>query len=222
MATKVFHKMKSWSGGRTWLALFIWNLFWWGLLCLAALWLFEKYLPLASLGVVLTGLGLLMFFNFGVLKTLLAAWAHLPSLAGFQSLDLPYMRAFIPQVAVVFLLAYLGLQMEVLRRSRPLLWVAMGGLQFFALTIFPYATLMMAGLTSVSVLWQLFFRKQQAAWLAVLVYGAGCAMVDGAFLKHGSLGFYASSASPIHFQPGLLIHLMGGNWLLLAVITVAS
>src|SRR5271170_142379 len=31
--------------GRIWLAMFIWNLFWWGLLCAVALWLFERFLP---------------------------------------------------------------------------------------------------------------------------------------------------------------------------------
>jgi hypothetical protein len=42
-----------------------------------------------------------------------------------------------------------------------------------------------------------------------------------AFLGHGSLGLYDNRSSAIHFQPQLLPHLIGGNWLLLVGLTVA-
>ena len=55
-----------------------------------------------------------------------------------------------------------------------------------------------------------------------LVYGVACAILDGTFLWHSSLGFYEKQSSAIHFQPELLPHLIGGNWLLLAGLTVAT
>src|ERR1051326_400287 len=120
-----------------WFALLVWNLLWWALLCAMALWLFEHYLPgsLSALSVI--GLGLLMLFNFGVLKTLALGWIHLPSLAGFRTLALPFMRAFIPVIPVTLLLAYVGLQMKALQEKTVRPWIAMALLQLLALAVFP-------------------------------------------------------------------------------------
>jgi hypothetical protein len=208
--------------GRTWLAMFIWNLFWWGLLCAGALWLFERFLPMGSWAIGIAGLGLLMLVNTGMAKLLLAAWIHLPSLSGFQSVGLPFMRAFSPQIPIPLLLGYLGLQMDALRGRSFLRWVGMGVLQLLALSAFPYTTLMMAGLTLVSVLWQMFSRGLRNSWQAPFAYGGTCAVADGAFLMRGSLNIYASHSSPIHFQPQVLPHLVGGAWLILCLLTVAT
>jgi hypothetical protein len=216
----LFGRLDKLLSGRIWIAMFVWNIFWWALLCIAALWLFERFLPADSRSVAILGLGFLLFFNFGVLKTLLLAWIHLPSLTNFQSIDLPFMRAFIPQIPIAFLLAYLGLQMQALRRKDPLPWVAMALLQLLALSVFPYATLMMAGLTAVSVLSQICFGNLPGMWRIPLFYGIACAAVDAAFLRDGSVGFYATRSHLLHFQPALLPHLVGGNWLLLCLLTV--
>jgi hypothetical protein len=215
----------SWSkllAGRMWLAMFLWNLCWWALLCALALRLFERFLPLNSLAIGIAGLGLLMLVNTGMAKPLLAAWIHLPSLSGFQSVGMPFMRAFSPQIPIPLLLAYLGLQMGALRGKNLSRWFGMGVLQLLALSTFPYATLMMAGLTFVSVSWQLFSRSPRNSWQVPLVYGAACAIADAAFLMRGSLNIYASHSSPIHFQPQLLPHLVGGAWLLLCLLAVAT
>ena len=154
LGARLFGYLNRLLGDHTWFAFLIWNVFWWVLLCVVALWVFERFLPLTSPAIVIVGLGLLMLANFGVLKTLFLAWVHLPSLEGFQLLGLPFMRAFIPIIPSVFVLAYLGLQMEALRRKSIFLWIGMGTLQLLALAIFPYATLMMAGMTAVSLVWQ--------------------------------------------------------------------
>jgi hypothetical protein len=208
--------------GHMWLAMFLWNLFWWGLLCAVTLWLFECFLPTGSREVGIAGLGLLMLVDIGMAKLLLTAWVHLPSLSGFQSLALPFMRAFTPQIPTPLLLGYLGLQMGALREKGFYRWVGMGVLQLLALSAFPYATLMMAGLTFVSVLWRMFSRGPRDAWHVPLVYGTACAIADGVFLMRGSFSIYASHSSPIHFQPQLLPHLVGGTWLLLCLLTVAT
>jgi len=85
-AAKLFGRFNRLLDGHTWFALLIWNLFWWGLLCGVVLWVLERFLPATPPGILVVGLGLMMLFNFGVLKTLLIAWLHLPSLSGFQFL----------------------------------------------------------------------------------------------------------------------------------------
>jgi hypothetical protein len=222
LGAALFGRLEQLLSGRMWIAMFVWNIFWWALLCIIALWIFERFLPSASQGAAIFGLGLLLLFNFGVLKTLLLAWIHLPSLAGFQSIELPYMRAFIPQIPMACLLAYLGLQMEALRRKGPLPWIGMAVLQLLALSVFPYATLMMAGLTAVSVLFEICFRDHRGAWHIPLLYGIACTAMDGVFLQHGFVGFYATRSHFFHFQPRLLPHLVGGNWLLLCLLTVIT
>ena len=215
----------NWSrllGGRMWLAMFLWNLFWCALLCAITLWLFERLLPISSWGTAVAGLGLLMLINTPMAKLLLTAWAHLPSLSGFQSATLPFLRAFTPQIPIPLLLAYLGLQMGALRGKGVNRWIGMGVLQLLALSTFPYATLIMAGLTFVSVTWQLFSRRASGIWQIPLAYGLGCAMADGAFLMRGSMNIYASHSSLIHFQPHVLPHLIGGAWFLLCLLTLAT
>jgi hypothetical protein len=210
--------------GHMWLAMFIWNLFWWGLLCAVTLRLFERFLPMDSPEVGIAGLGLLTLVDIGMAKPLLTAWIHLPSISGFQSgaLQLPFMRAFTPQIPMPLLLGYLGLQMGALREKGCYRWIGMGVLQLLALSAFPYATLMMAGLTFVSVLWRIFSPGSRGAWRIPLAYGAACAIADGVFLMRGSFNLYASHSSPIHFQSQLLPHLVGGTWLLLCALTVAT
>jgi hypothetical protein len=218
----LFSKLRTALGERLWLSVFLWNVLWWSLLSIVSLWLLVRFLPYASPGLVVLGLTLLMLFNFGILKTLLTAWVHLPSLARFETIGLPFMRSFVPVMPVALLVAYLGLQMEVLRRRNAMLiWVAMGALQFAALATFPYATLMMAGITAVSSIWLFLFNGNRRTGMTVLVYGLLCGVADGAFLRGGSLGFYSGHASPIQFQPALLLHLVGGNWLILAILTTA-
>ncbi|HEV2395818.1 MAG TPA: hypothetical protein VGS27_02600 [Candidatus Sulfotelmatobacter sp.] len=202
-----------------WFALLVWNVFWWALLCGVALWLFDHYLPGPCVVLSIIGLGFLMLFNFGVLKSLVLAWIHLPSLAGFTALALPFMRAFIPVIPVVLLLTYLALQMKALSEKTARPWIAMAFLQLFALAVFPYATLMMAGLTAIGVLFNIRVAEKQT-WVTPSVYGAACALMDVAFVWRGSLGFYDSHASMIHFQPQLLPRLIGGNWLLIVGLTV--
>lgn len=207
--------------GRMWLAMFLWNLFWWGLLCAVALWLFQRFLPVDSWTIGVAGLGLLMLVNIGMARPVLAAWIHLPSLSGFQNVGLPFMRAFSPQIPMPLLLCYLGLQMSALRGKSLHRWLGMGMLQLLTLSTFPYATLVMAGLTFVSILWQLLSLGPRSVGPIPFAYGVACAVADGVFLKRGSMNIYASHTSLIHFQPQLLPHLIGGAWLILCLLTVA-
>lgn len=221
LAPGLFGRLNKLLGSRTWLSLLLWNAFWWTSLAIASVWLFARFLPLQSTPVVMMGVGLTLVFNFGVLKSLLLAWIHLPSLAGFTPLSLPFMRAFIPVIPCVAMLVYLGLQMEALRRRSVIPWAVMATLQLFALAVFPYATVMMVGITGVSVLRQMMRLGVHETWRIPLVYAIACALLDLAFLWNGSVGYYDNRSAAIHFQPQLLPHLIGGNWLLIVAMTVA-
>jgi hypothetical protein len=150
LAFQLFGYVGKLFGGHLWLALFVWNLFWWGLLCGIVIWLFEEYLPNNSILFVVLGFAFLLWSNAGLLKPLLLAWMHLPSLRGFETVGLAYARPFFPQLPVPLLLVYLGLQIGLLRGPRWPIWAGMGLLQALAFAIFPYATLMMAGITLVA------------------------------------------------------------------------
>lgn len=207
--------------GHRWLTLFIWNAFWWACISIAAIWLFARFLPSTSQWLIALGVSLLLFFNFGIARTIVSAWVHLPSLAAFKGLELPFIRAFIPVIPFVFVLAYLGCQMETLRKERWPVWLAMAALQLLGLAVFPYATLIMAGITAVAVVSQVIRLGTAKIWRTALLYAISCALLDGAFLSHGSVGFYESGSPAIHFQLHLLPHLIGGNWLLVVLLTIA-
>lgn len=214
----LFNDLNEMLGRHLWLAMFTWNLLWWLLLCVPALWLFQRFKPL-DLYIEVAGLWLLTLVNLGMAKVLIAAWIH-ASASSFQNVGLPFMRAFSPQIPIPLLLGYLGLQIGVLRGNRVYGWAGMAALQLLALATFPYATLMMVGITLTSALWML--SNDRGAWPRPLAYAAVCAVLDGAFLRRGSMNLYESHASVFHLQLGLLPHLAGGVWLLLCLLTIAT
>lgn len=223
IAFLLFRYFDALLGGHLWLALFVWNLFWWGLLCWIALWLFKQFLPDNSTLLLALGLGLLMWSNFGLLKPLFLAWLHLPSLQGFQNVGLAYARPFFPQLPVPLVLAYLGLQMSLLRAERLRIWAGMALLQFLAFAIFPYATLMMAGVTLVVTVWLLVAHLQSVPWRRLIAYGICCAAVDFLYLRLGTFTNQPQThTSVFHIELADLPHLIGGMWIILALLTLAT
>lgn len=223
LAFLLFGYLDSLLGGHLWLALFVWNLFWWGLLCWIAVWLFGQFLPDNSILLVALGFGLLMWSNFGLLKPLFLAWIHLPSLKGFEGIGLAYTRPFFSQVPIPLLLAYLGLQIGVLRTQRLRIWLGMGLLQFLALAIFPYATLMMAGITTVVTVRRVVARAQSVLWRRLFGYGIICAAVDLLYLRLGTLTNGPQAPhSVFHIEFAELRHLLGGMWIILAFLTLVT
>ncbi|HJT69514.1 MAG TPA: hypothetical protein VJ731_04905 [Terriglobales bacterium] len=160
-----------------------------------------------------------MLFNFAVARTTFLAWLHLPSMKAFDSLGLPFIRSFIPVIPCGLLLAYVGLQMEVSIRGNRLLWILMAALQLAAAATFPYATLVMAGTTAVSIFAKPIRIREVGSWAIPLIYAASCALLDCAVLLRGSVGFYENRSPAIHLQPHLLPHLIGGNWFVVVLLT---
>jgi hypothetical protein len=220
-------------GGRLWPALFVWNLFWWGSLCMAAIWLFQRFLPQVSTELVLGGVALLMLFNFGMVTQFLRAWMHFPSLSSFQALELMYIRPFFPQIAVPLLLFYVGLQIFALQKlatqnyafQRNIIapWALMVLLQCFAFATFPYTMVMMAGTTAIAVL-PFVLSRTKSAWRIVVGYAFVCFLLDLAFLVHKSAGFRSGlpdQKSLVHVQLSLLPLMIGKLWILMGVLVVA-
>jgi len=222
LAPWLFSKVRAQFPGRLWICMFVWNLLCWAALGGFAAYFFHCFLPQRRLELVVLGAVLFMLFNFTSLRPLFFAWLHLPSLTGFETMQLPFMRAFIPVMPTILLMSYLILQIEALQKADALhIWISMAVVQFLALAMFPYATLMMAGLTAIAVLGSGGLFVSRRAFLTVLGYGAVCGGSDAAFAMSGPLGFYNEHASSlIHFQPALLPHLIGGNWLLLGLLVL--
>jgi hypothetical protein len=217
MLNHLLHQHLGWS-------LFLWNLFWWGFLCVIAWWFFDRFLPGGRMGEVAFAIGLLLLFNFGTLQNVLAAWRHLPSLSGFYAVELPFIRPFFPQIPTPLVILYLGLQIEALRKSARWAWAGLAVIQFLAFTIFPYAMLMMAALTGFALLGLSITKRRDLPWLTIMLYSVACGVADSIFLLYG--GGSARSGAPgqyslIHIDLSVLPHRIGGTWLLLALLSAA-
>ncbi len=223
MAFKLLSFVTKIVGNDLWWAVLVWNLFWWTTMFVGALWFLRVAFPEETGLNLCLATTLLFFFNFGVMKSMLLAWLHLPSLAGFDGLTLPYIRTVFPQIPVALLFFYLALQVRALHSYRWYDWMGMCFLQAIAFSIFPYATLMMAGTTLVAVLAGLALPIELTRLRTVVAYGAACALIDIAFLLSRLPGrTQHSSLALIGFQPSRAVGLVGGMLLLLVLLTVAT
>jgi hypothetical protein len=117
---------------------------------------------------------------------------------------------------------YLGLQIKALQKRSALIWAAMAATQLLAFTIFPYAMLMMAGITAFAILGLFVSEPTLIPRLTLLLYAFVCGLVDIFFFLHG--GQVARTGAPgqyslIHVQLSVLPHRIGGMWLILAALT---
>ena len=219
LAFRVFGWLENIVGHNLWWTVLIWNWLWWVAICVGARWFFRLTLPEETSSLFWLGIILLFFFNFGVLKSLLVAWLHLPSLGGFEALSLPYIRVFFPQIPVALLLFYLALQIRVLRSSKWYDWAGMWVLQAVALAMFPYATLIMAGSTLVVALGCFPSLLPGARLKAIIPYGLACAAIDCMFLLHRTVrGTQDSQFSFLRFRPSHIVDLAGGAVMLLLLL----
>jgi len=224
LAFRVFGWLENILHQNLWYAVLIWSWLWWLAICIGAFWFFHLALPEKTVPVVYLGASLLFFFNFGVFKSVIGAWLHLPSLAGFEALSLPYIRTFFPPIPVALLLLYLSLQIRALRTSRWYDWAGMCGLQAVALAMFPFATLLMAGSTFVVAI--AFFESLSArGWVKTIVpYGLACAAIDFMFLLLHRVGPATPdpSFSWFRIRPSHIFDLTGGALILLFLLSVLT
>jgi hypothetical protein len=226
VAFQLFGRVLSVFRGDLWLSVLVWNLFWWSLLCGVAIALFERFLPDNSLPLLAMGLSVLMLFNFGNIPTDVKAWTH-PSWQRFEDLQLAYIRPFFPQIPVPLLLAYLAMQIWWSLRKRWTLLVAMGLLQWIAFGMFPYAAVMMAGITLIAATRELVADFRPTTFISMLLYAIACAAADVLFFLHrtgttGTTGSTGNHVSLIRLDLTALHHIMGGTWFLLTALTILT
>ena len=223
LAFVLFAYLRHLLSGNLWWTQLIWNLIWWAVLCALAWWFFQEFLPEHSVEIIVLGLAILMFFNFGIARSCFAAWIHLPSLQGFREVEFPYIRPFFPQLPIPLLLLYLGVQIKALQQRSTWAWTALVSIQLVAFTIFPYDTLMMAGITAVALA-GVWLERKQFPWATALLYGMACGVCDLLFFLHGAGVARTGSSGQytlIHIQLSTLPHRIGGMWLLLAALTAS-
>jgi hypothetical protein len=210
------------AGNNLWRAILIWNVFWWAAMCVGALWFLRRALPETHGLSVCLAMTLLFFFNFGVVKSELLAWLKLPSLAGFDGLTLPYMRAVFPQIPIALLFPYLAFQVRALHSWSWQDWAVMCFLQAAAFATFPYETLLMAGTTAVAVLATFTMETRPKHLLTVALYGTACAAVDILFVSFRLSGGIHSKHALVSLHLERAIGLVGGGLLSLFLLTVAT
>ena len=212
--------MVSLMAGRLWLSVLLWNLLWLILLWATAFLFFESWLPERPPELVALGLGMLLFFSFGLLKVHLSTWVH-PSWPRFEDLALPFIRPFFPQVAIPLLLAYLGVQIKWLHTRQSHLLLGMVILQLTALAMFPYTTLMMAMITATIASEEILRCPRTPLSWSLLWYAIACGAADGIFFFRGR-GLSSQSLAPVRLDFSAAHHVLGGVWALIAVLTLAT
>lgn len=218
---RLFGWLANVAGHNLWYAVLLWNWLWWVAICVGGLWLFRLILPENTGPVLWLGMSLLFFLNFGDMRALLGAWLHLPSMAGFEAVNLPYIRAFFPQIPAALLLFYLSFQIRALRFSRWYDWMAMCALQGVAFAMFPYATLIMAGSTFV-IAWACVGSLLPKSRLrAVIPYGLVCAAVDLTFLMYRlAPAQHDAKVAFVRLRPLHVVDLTGGALILLLLLSL--
>lgn len=216
----LFGGLDSLFGERIYFSLMVWNLLWWAVLCLSGVWLFQRLLPNRNLCLALAGVSLLTLFGLDGFGHVMAAWVQSAPMKLVGSL--PFLRPFNPQVMMPMFVCYLGLQIRALREKSAVPWIGMAVLQFVAFTAFPFATMMMAGLTAIPVIWYVVSAPKRIS--RVIIFTLGCAIPDIAFAVHDSAGFrlsFPDEGSIFHFYPYLIPQMIGKSWLLTALLVLA-
>ncbi len=193
---------------RSWtLAMLVWAGAWAGLTFAAAAFCLRSIFPDSDPRLtVLAAFGLLVLQSPLVY---LIHLLHLPSLAGFHELRLPYMRFAFPQVIVPVVFAYLGLQIRALRSGSKWDLAGMALLQFAACSAFPYVLPIIAAATAITFLIIQWNKKQIVLrWPTLVTFAAVCGALDiGYLLLAGLAGSHGNIQFGLHFRPEMIIPL---------------
>jgi len=216
----VFHWFWRAVGSDWFLTVFLWNLVWVLLIFTFGVELFSRLGCDRHPPLLFGSLGLLLLVDLQSLPAVALAWLHFPSFGGFESVTLPYMRSFFPQVAIPLVLLYITLQIKVLGETNSRHWGLMALTQAVALAVFPYAALLMAGITAVVVLVSCCSPKIVVNYKHLILFVIVCGLTDFAYLL--SVGTVLDTGGPsrtalLHFDLLLFLHLLKSKTLLLLV-----
>ena len=161
-------------------SLFFWNMFWTTAIVVAALWLSWclELEPFSAPG--LTVFGIIVFFRGAVLAQGLYRWIRTRSFAlGF--IQLPYYRSFYPQIAIPFLLAFVGVLFKAFQQKRRQWWALLAVIQILGMLAFPYTALLMIGMLATAIVLQAL-RRQPFDWLGATLCLATSIAADFVFV----------------------------------------
>lgn len=219
-----FNIVRNLLGGNWPLTLVLWSAGWAVLIACGTLYVLDKILPRSSL-LLAVGVAFLLLFDVTLLPASASAWMHV-SLDGFRLVRLPYTRTFFPQVAIPFLLLYVGLQIEALRAHKRYAWALMALIQWAAFTCFPYTTLLMAGTTACVVALAWIARRLDLSWREILGFALACGVLDGAYLLLSGASHAAAAVAvrePIlSISLARLPYILRGHAKMLAMLAAAT
>lgn len=185
-ALRVFHLLRSVLATGLASTVLVWTVLWTVLISLAARWVVSLLLEKPPFALVALSLGLIMFLDAGYVQRMLSVSLVTGPLGNPSFPTLPYHRPFFPQVAVPLLLLYVGLQIRVLVKPRRRYWVAMGAIQLLSLSVFPFATLLMAALTGFTLTFAAAGGGVAIRWPHVAGFVVLCGAADVLFIAVNS------------------------------------
>jgi hypothetical protein len=220
LALRTFHMLHRVVGDHLGLALFLWNVVWTLLIATSALWLVSSLHRRWDAALLAVTLGVLLLVDVTGPRLLLARVVHGVT-PPWPLLTLPYIRSFYPQVAIPLLLAYVTLNMRVLRKPEWGTWLAMGALQFAGLLTFPYITPLMAGVTGLSVLGYGSRHWEAAAWPRLVTFAVACGVADVGFVVGSvpALHGFSGGAPIVRFDPVRFRAIVGYTFVVLGVLS---
>jgi hypothetical protein len=173
------------------LTVMIWNAVWIALTAIMA-WLLFSSNSRANGSGIMTASAILLLVSFPHLLQALNTIRH----GHVPSLSLPFLRLFYPQTIAPIVLGYLFAAIDASRKDRAVQWGVMGLLQAVALMIFPYAVIILAGTTAVTVILSRRVTRN------LVFFAAGCALIDVILLRYaGAPTLGAEKSSFFAFQP---------------------
>ena len=200
-------------------SIMVWQLIWTALIFISGVWVLRSIMPTSPISLLAMGLCAILLTNMESAGPTLAAWIRLPSLGGFATLDLPYNRTLYPQTAVPLLLVFVGLQIRALGSRTWYPWLAMAAVQFVEFTIFPYATVLMAGTSGVALVSALLSREISLSLRPLAGFVLLSALTDGLFL-FANTASSLSGISAIDVDLSRLPHLFGNILVVMLLCTV--
>lgn len=218
------------AGGDLSIAVLLWHAMWLGLIALLFYLLLQKIMDKPKAPLLLAGFAMFFLLELSTLRETLSAFMSLPDLGGFQSVRLPFMRQFFPQVTIPLYLGYLLMQMQVFEGKGIRPWAMMLLLQSVALATFPYAMVLMFGTTTACLLASALQPGQRARVRVrgFMIYLGLSALIDVGYLFQGTLsdghGVVSGAGGALRlmdFSFQRMAHLMGGSFFLLVLVCLA-
>ena len=203
-------------------AMLVWSALWTALTFAAAAFCLESFFPDSDRSLTRAGAFALLVLQSPLIY--LGQLRQLPSLHGFLTLPLPYLRFAIPQVILPVALAYWGLQVRALKSPSRAALAGMALLQFAMCAAFPYTLPILAIGTGITLV---IARRRPTTialtWPIALAYAALCGLLDIGYLILAGFGkSHANVHFALQFRPEMIVPAIRPYMLVLIVASVLT